>query len=77
MQRSLFMSPQRIVGIVLVVVGVVLLVMGLSASDSVADQVSETFTGKFTQSTTWYIVGGLGLAILGVLMASVRLGGRK
>jgi len=65
------------VGIVLVVIGVVLVVIGLNASDSVADQVSETFTGKFTESTTWYIVGGIGLAILGVLLASVRLGKLK
>jgi hypothetical protein len=70
------MSPQRIVGIVLVVVGIVLLIMGLSASDSVADQVSETVTGHFTDRTTWYIVGGIGLAVIGVIIALLR-GGKK
>ena len=71
------MSPQRIVGIVLLVVGVVLLVIGLQASDSVADQLSDTFTGKFTKSTTWYIVGGLGLGLLGLLMSFVPMGKLK
>jgi hypothetical protein len=68
------MSSQRIVGIVLLVLGVVLLGIGINASDSIADQVSETFTGKFTDSTTWYIVGGIGLALVGVLMMVVRRG---
>jgi hypothetical protein len=70
------MSTQRIVGVVLIVVGVILAVIGFNASDSVADQVSETFTGKFTDSTTWYIIGGIGLGLLGLLM-TVMGKGRK
>ncbi len=70
------MSPQRIVGIVLIVVGVVLAVIGFNASDSVADQVHETFTGRFTDSTTWYILGGIGVGLLGLLMVAVRGGGK-
>jgi uncharacterized membrane protein len=62
------MSPQRIVGVVLLIVGVIALFMGLNASHSVADQVSNTFTGKFTEATTWYILGGIAAAIVGVLM---------
>lgn len=63
------MSAQRIIGIVFLVLGVALLVIGLNASDSVADQVSETFTGRFTDKTTWYILGGIGMGILGLLLA--------
>ncbi len=65
------MPTQRIVGIVLLVIGVVLLVIGVNASNSVADQVSETFTGKFTDSTTWYLIGGIGLGLLGLLMTAL------
>ena len=43
------MSPQRIVGIVLLIVGVVVLILGINASHSVADQVSNTFTGRLTR----------------------------
>ena len=67
------MNPQRIVGVVLVVVGVILLSVGINASHSLADQVSNTFTGRFTQATTWYIVGGIASALLGVLMVLVDL----
>lgn len=69
------MSTQRIAGIVLLVVGVVLLVIGLNASDSIGDQISKTFTGKFTDSTAWYMYGGLGMALLGGLLVAV--GGKR
>lgn len=66
------MSSQKIAGIVLIVVGVVLLIVGLNASDSVADQISETFTGRFTRATMWYIIGGIAAAVLGLLMVLVK-----
>jgi uncharacterized membrane protein len=64
------MSPQRIIGAVVLVVGIVLLIVGLNASSSVADQVSETFTGRFTRATTWYIIGGIAAGVLGLLMVA-------
>lgn len=68
------MSPQRIIGVVMLVVGIVLLMVGLNASHSMADQVSDTFTGRFTKGTTWYIIGGIATGVLGLLMAAY--GGR-
>jgi hypothetical protein len=68
------MSPQRIFGIVLLVVGIILLSIGMNSSHSVADRVSNTFTGRFTEATTWYIVGGIAAGLLGLLMLLV--GGR-
>jgi drug/metabolite transporter (DMT)-like permease len=62
------MTPNRILGAVLLVVGIVLLIVGVNASNSLADQVSETFTGRFTKGTTWYIIGGIGCGITGLLM---------
>jgi len=59
------MSTQRIFGIAVLVVGIVLLIVGMNASHSAADQVSNTFTGKFTHDTAWYIYGGLALTIVG------------
>ena len=67
------MNTQRIVGVVLLVVGLILLGVGMNASHSLADQVSNTFMGRFTQATTWYIVGGIASALLGVLMVLVDL----
>jgi uncharacterized membrane protein len=68
------MNSQRIGGIVLLVVGVILIVIGLNSSHSVADQFSNTFTGRFTQATTWYIVGGMAAALLGLLTVVFRGG---
>ena len=68
------MSPYRIIGVVVLVVGIVLLVIGLNASNSLADQVSDTFIGRFTKATTWYIIGGIAAGVLGLIM--VAFGGR-
>ena len=69
------MSPQRILGIVLLVIGVAVLIYGLNASHSLADRVSDTFTGRFTEATTWYIIGGAASGLLGLLL--VVLGGGR
>ena len=55
--------------LVLLVVGVVLFVFGLNATDSLADSVSEGVTGKYTDKTTWYIIGGLAMALVGGALA--------
>lgn len=62
------MSISRIVGIVLIVVGVVVIVMGVSASNSFADSLSTTFTGRLTEGTLWYFIGGGVSALVGLLM---------
>jgi len=69
------MKPQRIFGFLLLVVGVILLIVGMNASHSMADRVSNTFTGRFTEGTTWYILGGSALALLGLFAA--LFGGRS
>jgi Protein of unknown function (DUF3185) len=68
------MGSQKIFSILLLVVGVGLLIVGMNASHSVADQVSNTFTGRFTDGTTWYILGGIAAGVLGVVML---MGGPK
>jgi hypothetical protein len=68
------MNPQRIFGIVLLVVGIFLLITGMNSSHSVADQVSNTFTGRFTDNTTWYILGGIVAGVAGLSM--LVIGGR-
>ena len=62
------MSQKRLYGIVLLAVGAILLVVGMNASHSAADQISNTFTGRFTRETAWYLLGGSSAALLGLLM---------
>jgi uncharacterized membrane protein len=62
------MSSQRVLGLVLLVVGLILLVFGLNATDSIADTVKEDFTGRFTDKTMWYLIGGAAAALCGLAM---------
>lgn len=62
------MNPFRILGSVVLAVGVALLIIGMNSSHSMADQVSNTFTGRFTDHTTWYIIGGIAVGFLGLAM---------
>ena len=70
------MSIQRMTGIVLLVVGIAVLIFGLNASHSIVDRVSNAFTGRFTETTTWYIIGGAAAGLLGLLLVASG-GGRN
>jgi hypothetical protein len=61
------MNSQRAVGIVLLLLGAALFVVGMNASDSPADRWSNFFTGHFTDTTVWYLFGGVALAAVGLL----------
>ena len=69
------MSVNRIIGLVLVAVGVVLVVFGYNASQSVGERIFEGFTGRFTDQTMWFIIGGIA-AIVGGAALSLWGGGR-
>lgn len=59
------MNMQRIIGIVLVVVGVVLLIMGIREADAFASQVSKFFTNSPTDRAIWLIIGGIVCIVAG------------
>lgn len=59
------MAGPKLLGIILLVVGVILLIFGFNASQSLGDQVAETFTGRFTDETMWYIIGGAVAVVVG------------
>jgi hypothetical protein len=71
------MSPQRIVGIVLLIVGAIVMIVGMNASHSAADQVTNTLTGHFTNATAWYMIGGGAAALIGLLMVLFGVDGHK
>lgn len=58
----------RVAGIVLILIGLVLLGVGFTSTDSFADQVSDTFTGRYTQQTMGYLIGGGVTTALGALL---------
>jgi hypothetical protein len=63
------MSAMRAIGLVLLAGGVALLVIGLIATGSIGEQAKQAVTGRFTETTTWYIVGGIAAAVAGAAMA--------
>jgi hypothetical protein len=69
------MNSQRIFGMLLFCIGVVLFIFGLRATDSVVEGINEGLTGTYTDKTTWYLLGGLAMALVGGAMAF--LGSRK
>ena len=69
------MNLIRIIGLVILAGSVVLLIMGLQATDSLGDRLSNTFTGHWTDKTNFSIVGGVAGIVLGVLLSA--FGSRK
>lgn len=66
------MGANKILGLVLLVVGLILLYFGWESSQSVGDQVTEAFTGRFTDSTMWFLIAGAAAAVGGILLAVLR-----
>ncbi len=63
------MGTTKIFGVVLLVVGVLLLFFGYQASQSMGEQLAETFTGRFSDETMWYLIGGAAAVVAGALLA--------
>jgi LPXTG-motif cell wall-anchored protein len=62
------MNSRRILGFVLLAIGILVFAVGLNASNSLTDQVSNAFLGRFTEATTWYMIGGIASALVGLLL---------
>jgi uncharacterized membrane protein len=60
------MSTSKLAGLVLIVVGAILLYFGYTASGSALETVTETVTGRYTDRTTLYLIGGAACAVVGV-----------
>jgi hypothetical protein len=71
------MNPNRILAIFLILGGITLFIVGMNSSNSIADQVSNTFTGRFTKATTWYIIGGIAMAATGLVLGGIGLRGKS
>jgi len=68
------MVSTKLAGLVLLVVGGILLFFGYNASGTALESVTETVTGRFTDETTMYLIGGAACAVLG---AGLLIFGKK
>ncbi|HCO48288.1 MAG TPA: hypothetical protein DIT55_02150 [Spirochaetaceae bacterium] len=71
------MSSKTILGFVLLVAGSIAFFYGLNASKSLVEQVSNTFVGRFSDATTWYMIGGIAAAAAGLLLVLTGVRGRR
>ncbi len=53
------MSMTRIIGMMFLAAGLLLLIFGIHAAQSVTERVVEGVTGRFTNQTTWFFIGGV------------------
>lgn len=62
------MSQKAILGIALLVVGLILLYFGYNASESITEGVTEAVTGKYSDETMYYLIGGAVASIVGLVL---------
>ena len=62
------MNGNLAVGLVLLVVGLLLLYFGAQGTETITEQVHETFTGRYTDTTMWYLIGGAASAVAGLVV---------
>lgn len=62
------MAGNRVLALVLLVVGLILLFFAYQSSQSLGDQVTEAVTGRFTDSTTWFLIIGAASTVAGIGM---------
>ena len=62
------MKANQMVGIVVLVLGAVLLGFAYQSSNALLDQISSIVTGRYTDQTMWYLIGGIVLTLAGGLL---------
>jgi drug/metabolite transporter (DMT)-like permease len=70
------MNTKTMLGVAIALGGVLLLALGYRASGSPVDQISNAFTGQYTDRTMWYIGAGIVAVIGGSVLAVCSSRGR-
>ena len=63
------MTDQRLIGLTMSFGGMAFVLIGAMSSYSFADRISRFLTGRITDATLWYMVGGVILGVVGGVMA--------
>jgi len=62
------MGQKKLLGIALLVIGAALLLFGFNATGSLGEELTESFTGRYTDETMYYLIGGAVAAVIGLVM---------
>lgn len=63
------MNINQILGLVILVIGVILFGFGINSTQAVSEKVVEGVSGRYTEHTMLYIVGGLAMMVGGAALA--------
>lgn len=66
------MNNSKLIGIALLALGLILLYFGISATDAPAEEIGEALTGKYSDDTMMYLIGGGVAAAAGVFMLFIK-----
>lgn len=62
------MNNSRLIGIGLLALGAILLYFGFNATDSAAEEIGEAITGRYSDETMMYLIGGGVAGVAGLFM---------
>lgn len=62
------MNNSRLIGIGLLALGAILLYFGFNATESAVEEIGEAFTGRYSDETMAYLIGGGVAAVAGLFM---------
>lgn len=62
------MNQKRLIGLALLLIGVILLVFGFNSSQSAVEELSEALTGRYSDETMMYLIGGAVATVIGLVM---------
>jgi len=57
-----------LIGLALLVLGAILLYFGFNATQSAVEEIGEAFTGRYSDQTMMYLVGGGVAAVVGLFL---------
>ncbi|MEX0739654.1 MAG: DUF3185 family protein [Pseudohongiella sp.] len=66
------MPSKQLLGLILLVVGAIMLYFGWQSTQSVGDQLTEAMTGRFTDETMLFLIGGVIALVAGAYFALGR-----
>lgn len=66
------MSQKKMIGLILLIAGGVLLYFGWNASQAPLEEIGESLTGKYSDETMAYLIGGAVAAILGIVLLAKK-----
>lgn len=66
------MNNSKLIGIALLALGLILLYFGISATNAPVEEIGEALTGKYSDNTMMYLVGGGVAAVAGLFMLFIK-----